>query len=378
MSQPREIEIKGFDPELAGLKPLPIQPDILKKGDRAVPFDSVTPGAFVSDEDDNGPSEGALRDLEGMGDELSSERSRKDLLERLPPEDPFRLYLNEIGKFPLLSTREEVELAKAVKKGNEAQSLGPDMAQEHQAAILEGEAARRCLAEGNLRLVVYVARKYTGKGLDLLDLIQEGNIGLITKAVPKFDWERGYKFSTYATWWIRQGITRAIVDKGRAIRIPMHMSETISAFSKEARRLENALGYKPTTMELAEILGMTEERVRELKGYMVEPVSLDIPVGEEGKETLGAFIQDNGETTEEIGDRKFMGIALREVLNGLPPNQRRILQLRFGLEDGRRRTLEEVGREFGVTRERIRQIEKEVLRRLGRPSNAKKLKPFLD
>ena len=273
-------------------------------------------------------------------------------------EDPVRMYLKEIGKVPLLSAEEEVELAKKMETGN-----------------LD---ARKRLAEANLRLVVSIAKRYVGRGMLFLDLIQEGNLGLI-KAVEKFDYRKGYKFSTYATWWIRQAITRAIADQARTIRIPVHMVETINKLIRVQRQLLQELGREPYPEEIAKEMNLPVDRVREIQKISQEPVSLETPIGEEEDSHLGDFIQDdNVPVPAEAAAFTLLKEQLSEVLGTLTDRERKVLELRFGLDDGRARTLEEVGKEFNVTRERIRQIEAKALRKLRHPSRSRKLKDYLD
>ena len=273
-------------------------------------------------------------------------------------EDPVRMYLKEIGKVPLLSADEEVELAKRMSEGD--------------------EAAKKRLAEANLRLVVSIAKRYVGRGMLFLDLIQEGNLGLI-KAVEKFDYQKGFKFSTYATWWIRQAITRAIADQARTIRIPVHMVETINKLIRVSRQLLQELGREPMPEEIAKELDMPVERVREILKISQEPVSLETPIGEEEDSHLGDFIQDdNVPVPADAAAATLLKEQLNEVLDTLTEREQKVLRLRFGMNDGRARTLEEVGKEFDVTRERIRQIEAKALRKLRTPSRSKKLKDFAD
>ena len=289
-------------------------------------------------------------------------------------DDPVRMYLREIGRVPLLTAEEEVALAKRMERGKlERQKPCPNFR-----LIDDGEEAQRRLTEANLRLVVSVAKKYIGRGMSLLDLIQEGNIGLI-RAVEKFDYKKGYKFSTYATWWIRQAITRAIADQARTIRIPVHMVETINRLIRISRRLLQDLGREPTSEEIAAEMQITPEKVREIIKVSQEPVSLETPIGEEEDSHLGDFIEDQGALAPaEAASHQLLKEQVESVLGGLSERERKVLQLRFGLDDGRSRTLEEVGREFKVTRERIRQIEAKALRKLRHPSRSRKLKDYLE
>lgn len=271
--------------------------------------------------------------------------------------DPVRQYLRDIGKVPLLNATQEVELAKRAEK--------------------DEEKAKHQLISANLRLVVSIAKKYVGRGMSLLDLIEEGNIGLM-RAVEKYDWRRGYKFSTYATWWIRQAITRAIADQARTIRIPVHMVETINRFNRTQRRLMQELGREPSPEEVAEVLGIDPTKAREIIKVSQEPTSLATPVGDEDDSQLGDFIPDEKSNPEGSATLELLKDQLDEVLDSLSPREKRVLQLRFGLEDGKQRTLEEVGKEFGVTRERIRQIEAKAIRKLKHPTRAKKLRDYLE
>ena len=309
-------------------------------------------------------------------------------------DDPVRMYLKEIGKVPLLSPDEEINLAQAMSAGNEAdrhlaevkrqQEEGePVTATAEEIAAWEkdykaGEKAKQKLAEANLRLVVSIAKRYVGRGMLFLDLIQEGNLGLI-KAVEKFDYTKGYKFSTYATWWIRQAITRAIADQARTIRIPVHMVETINKVIRVSRQLLQELGHDPSPNEIAAEMNMPVEKVREILKIAQEPVSLETPIGEEEDSHLGDFIPDEGASEpSEAASFTLLKEQLMDVLSTLTPREEKVLKLRFGIEDGRTRTLEEVGKEFNVTRERIRQIEAKALRKLRHPSRSKKLKDFLN
>jgi RNA polymerase primary sigma factor len=291
-------------------------------------------------------------------------------------DDPVRMYLREIGRVPLLSAEEEVALARRMERGN--QEKQKPVAQRNRRLVFEGEEAQRRLAEANLRLVVSVAKKYIGRGMSLLDLIQEGNIGLL-RAVEKFDYTKGYKFSTYATWWIRQAITRAIADQARTIRIPVHMVETINRLIRTSRRLLQELGREPTCEEIAQDMQVSPEKVREIIKVSQEPVSLETPVGEEDDSHLGDFIEDHSAPAPaDAANHQLLKEQVEDVLTALSERERKVLQLRFGLDDGRSRTLEEVGREFRVTRERIRQIEAKALRKLRQPSRARRLKDYLD
>ena len=312
----------------------------------------------------------ALNDFDGLddqdddflkGDDEDEEEvdlNAINLLEGIGTEDPVRMYLKEIGTVPLLSAEEELNLAKRKSEGD--------------------QHAKDRLIEANLRLVVSIAKRYTGRGMSFLDLVQEGNLGLI-KGVEKFDYTKGYKLSTYATWWIRQSVTRALADQARTIRVPVHMVETINKMSKMQRKLTLELGYEPSVAELASALEMTEEKVMEIMQIAREPASLETPIGEEDDSNLGDFVADNNITTPE---ENVESVMLREhidtLLQDLKERERQVIILRFGLEDGHPRTLEEVGKEFNVTRERIRQIEAKALRKLRHPSRSKKLRDFLN
>jgi len=275
-------------------------------------------------------------------------------------DDPVRLYLKEIGKYPLLTTEEEIALAKQIAEGT------PE----------EQAAAKKKLSEANLRLVVSIAKRYVGRGMQFLDLIQEGNLGLI-KAAEKFDYTKGYKFSTYATWWVRQAITRAIADQARTIRIPVHMVETIDKLIRVNRQLAQELGRDPTPAEIAKEMGISESKVREIIKIAQEPVSLETPIGEEEDSHLGDFIEDeNAPAPAEVASNAMMREQLQEVLHTLTPREEKVIRLRFGLEDGQAHTLEEVGKEFNVTRERIRQIEAKALRKIRHPGRSKKLRDY--
>ena len=309
-------------------------------------------------------------------------------------DDPVRMYLKEIGKVPLLNPDEEIVLAQAMAAGAEAKARLDELQEQREAgetpavtpeeeaelrkAFKKGESAKQKLAEANLRLVVSIAKRYVGRGMLFLDLIQEGNLGLI-KAVEKFDYTKGYKFSTYATWWIRQAITRAIADQARTIRIPVHMVETINKVIRVSRQLLQELGHDPSPNEIAKEMNMPVDKVREILKIAQEPVSLETPIGEEEDSHLGDFIPDEGASEpSEAASFTLLKEQLMDVLSTLTPREEKVLKLRFGIEDGRTRTLEEVGKEFNVTRERIRQIEAKALRKLRHPSRSKKLKDFLN
>ena len=318
-------------------------------------FDSVldtfeTLGISVTKEE---VEDAALPTTQELEEDLSL-----DMPEGISIDDPVRMYLKEIGRVPLLSAEEEIEIARRMEEGD--------------------VEAKRKLAEANLRLVVSIAKRYVGRGMLFLDLIQEGNLGLI-KAVDKFDYRKGYKFSTYATWWIRQAITRAIADQARTIRIPVHMVETINKLIRVSRQLLQEYGREPTQEEIARAMGISEAKVREITKIAQEPVSLETPIGEEEDSHLGDFLQDDdAPAPAEAASHALMREQLWEVLDTLTPREEKVLRLRFGLDDGHQRTLEEVGKEFNVTRERIRQIEAKALRKLRHPSRAKKLKDYLE
>ena len=341
-----------------------------------------------------------LGDAEPAAEEIADVEEEElvdpnSLVNNFSIDDPVRMYLKEIGKVPLLSPDEEIVLAQALTAGNiatekladlearrEAGEPTDDVTAEQEAAwrndLKEGEKAKQKLAEANLRLVVSIAKRYVGRGMLFLDLIQEGNLGLI-KAVEKFDYTKGFKFSTYATWWIRQAITRAIADQARTIRIPVHMVETINKVIRVSRQLLQELGHDPSPNEIAAEMNMPVEKVREILKIAQEPVSLETPIGEEEDSHLGDFIPDEGASEpSEAASFTLLKEQLMDVLSTLTPREEKVLKLRFGIEDGRTRTLEEVGKEFNVTRERIRQIEAKALRKLRHPSRSKKLKDFLN
>ena len=341
-----------------------------------------------------------LGDAEPAAEEIADVEEEElvdpnSLVNNFSIDDPVRMYLKEIGKVPLLSPDEEIVLAQALTAGNiatekladlearrEAGEPTDDVTAEQEAAwqndLKSGEKAKQKLAEANLRLVVSIAKRYVGRGMLFLDLIQEGNLGLI-KAVEKFDYTKGFKFSTYATWWIRQAITRAIADQARTIRIPVHMVETINKVIRVSRQLLQELGHDPSPNEIAAEMNMPVEKVREILKIAQEPVSLETPIGEEEDSHLGDFIPDEGASEpSEAASFTLLKEQLMDVLSTLTPREEKVLKLRFGIEDGRTRTLEEVGKEFNVTRERIRQIEAKALRKLRHPSRSKKLKDFLN
>lgn len=312
-------------------------------------------GAVVGDEfDDEEPDIEDLKEVE----EIKIEDVNANTLEGVNVNDPVRMYLREIGKIPLLTYEEEIDLAKRILEGD--------------------DEAKKKLAESNLRLVVSIAKKYVGRGMLFLDLIQEGNMGLI-KAVEKFDYTKGFKFSTYATWWIRQAITRAIADQARTIRIPVHMVETINKLIRISRHLLQQMGREPTPEEIAKEMELPVEKVMEIQKIAQDPVSLETPIGEEDDSHLGDFIQDDDSPApQDSAAYTMLREQLEEVMNTLTPREAKVLKLRFGLEDGKARTLEEVGKEFDVTRERIRQIEAKALRKLRHPSRSKKLRDYME
>ncbi len=314
-----------------------------------------TKGIEIIDDSNSGDQQDDDVDPDDKEEEVEIDLS---VPEGISIDDPVRMYLKEIGRVPLLTAEEEVALAKRMQEGD--------------------EVAQKRLAEANLRLVVSIAKRYVGRGMLFLDLIQEGNLGLI-KAVEKFDYTKGYKFSTYATWWIRQAITRAIADQARTIRIPVHMVETINKLIRVSRQLLQQLGREPAPEEIAKEMEITVERVREIMKIAQEPVSLETPIGEEEDSHLGDFIEDqDAPAPADAASFMLLKEQLEEVLDTLTPREEKVLRLRFGLDDGRARTLEEVGQNFGVTRERIRQIEAKALRKLRHPSRSRKLKDFLD
>ena len=321
-------------------------------------------------------------------DDEARRRARReaDMAAKAPPNDPVRMYLKEIGKVALLTAQEEVDLAKRIEAGllaedrleREASKLSPEQVRELQWYSHDGARAKRHLVEANLRLVVSIAKRYVGRGMAFLDLIQEGNLGLI-RAVEKFDYAKGFKFSTYATWWIRQAITRAIADQARTIRIPVHMVETINKLVRIQRQLLQDLGRDPTAEEIGRQMEMTPERVREIQKISQEPVSLESPVGEEDDSNLGDFIEDSEAVIPlERASFRLLQEQLESVLHTLSTREKEVIRLRFGLVDGQPRTLEEVGRKFGVTRERIRQIESKTLSKLRHPSRSQKLRDYLE
>jgi RNA polymerase primary sigma factor len=351
---------------------------------RSVTWDEVNAIFENSEEESNSEKmDDVLAELETLGiavvDEQTKEEKREAAEEDdsipagLSLDDPVRMYLKEIGRVPLLSMEDEKTLAMAIERGElEAAKNGSA----DSVIMVEGEQAKRQLTEANLRLVVSIAKKYVGRGMLFLDLIQEGNLGLI-RAVEKFDYRKGYKFSTYATWWIRQAITRALADQARTIRIPVHMVETINRLIKISRQLLQELGRDPSVEEIATEMGLTPEKVREVIKISQEPISLETPIGEEEDSHLGDFIEDQEAVAPaEAASVMLLKEKMADVLKNLTERERKVLVLRFGLEDGHQRTLEEVGQEFGVTRERIRQIEAKALRKLRHPSRGKALKDY--
>ena len=316
-------------------------------------------GISLSNDDDVefGDEEPNLEDLDSIEEITTEELKVDDNLEGIKIDDPVRMYLREIGKIPLLTYDQELDLAKKILEGN--------------------EDAKKKLTESNLRLVVSIAKKYIGRGMSFLDLIQEGNMGLI-KAVEKFDYTKGYKFSTYATWWIRQAITRSIADQARTIRIPVHMVETINRLLRTSRHLLQQNGREPTPEELAAEMDMPVERVVEIQKIAQDPVSLETPIGEENDSHLGDFIKDDDTPSpQDAASETMLREQLNDIMKTLTPREAKVLRLRFGLDDGKARTLEEVGKTFHVTRERIRQIEAKALRKLRHPSRSKKLREYM-
>lgn len=313
------------------------------------------------DEEADAPDDLAMRDESDEIDNSDPAEFEEEVSKGLSSDDPVRMYLREIGRIPLLTADQEIELARSIEMGGS-----------------DGAIAKRKLVQANLRLVVSIAKKYVGRGMLFLDLIQEGNLGLI-RAAEKFDYERGYKFSTYATWWIRQAITRAIADQARTIRIPVHMVETINKLKKITRKLAQDKGRKPTEEEIAESMEISVSKLREIVKVAQEPISLETPIGKEEDSKLGDFIEDKeAETPASSVTQELLREDIIEVMAGLSPRERDVLRLRFGLDDGRTRTLEEVGQLFGVTRERIRQIEAKALRKLRHPNRSRRLREYID
>ena len=336
--------------------------DILEQAGIEIDVSDVLDLIGSADMDNPTLSEMQAIEDEGLPEDLETPEALPEDVETAKLDDPVRMYLKEIGRIKLLSPEEEQEVARAMAEGDEKTR----------------EAARKRMSEANLRLVVSIAKRYVGRGMQLLDLIQEGNLGLM-KAVEKFDYTKGYKFSTYATWWIRQSITRAIADQARTIRIPVHMVETINKVKKVSSQLLHTSGHEPTAEEISDELDMPVDKVREIMRVAQEPVSLETPIGEEEDSHLGDFIpDDDAPAPADAASHTLLRETLGDVLDSLTPREEKVLRLRFGLEDGRSRTLEEVGKEFNVTRERIRQIEAKALRKLRHPSRSKKLKDFLD
>ena len=336
--------------------------DILEQAGIEIDVSDVLDLIGSADMDNPTLSEMQAIEDEGLPEDLETPEALPEDVETAKLDDPVRMYLKEIGRIKLLSPEEEQEVARAMAEGDEKTR----------------EAARKRMSEANLRLVVSIAKRYVGRGMQLLDLIQEGNLGLM-KAVEKFDYTKGYKFSTYATWWIRQSITRAIADQARTIRIPVHMVETINKVIRVSRQLLQELGHDPSAEEIAAEMNMPVDKVRDILKIAQEPVSLETPIGEEEDSHLGDFIPDeDASEPSEAASFSLLKEQLMEVLDTLTPREKKVLELRFGIVDGRTRTLEEVGKEFNVTRERIRQIEAKALRKLRHPSRSKKLRDFLN
>ncbi len=364
-AEPDDLTVSDEDSRFGGL---------FKIQDEPMAIDSLDPSkhiwSVVGTQDDTGTTGGHKWDelREGLGVLTGDVESNLD--------DPVRMYLREIGRVPLLSAAQEVALAKRIERGKLERQRS--LREQNIGVVCDAEEAQRQLTEANLRLVVSVAKKYIGRGMSLLDLIQEGNIGLI-RAVEKFDYTKGYKFSTYATWWIRQAITRAIADQARTIRIPVHMVETINRLVRISRRLLQEMGREPTSEEIAQEMQISPEKVREIIKVSQEPVSLETPIGEEDDSHLGDFIEDHGALAPaEAASHQILKEQVKQALGSLTQREQEVLRLRFGLDDGRSRTLEEVGKEFKVTRERIRQIEAKALRKLRHPSRSRRLKDYLD
>jgi len=322
-------------------------------------------------------------ELEAEEAEVAPEAEEEVDLSEIGVDDTVSLYLKEISRVPLLTGEQEVDLAQRIEAGQDAQArlargeYDPDEKEALEALVQDGERARKHLIEANFRLVVSIAKKYVGRGVSFLDLIQEGNIGLI-RAVEKFDWRRGYKFSTYSTWWIRQAITRAIADQGRTIRVPVHMTERINKVMRAQRKLVQDLGREPTPEEIAQEMDTTPDQIERIMKISERPLSLEMPVGEEQDSALGDFIEDElSLMPNEVASNELLRRQVEEVLSTLSPREARVLQMRFGLKDGHTHTLEEVGRRFGVTRERVRQIEAKALRKLRHPSRSRRLRDYL-
>ncbi|MBV8262797.1 MAG: RNA polymerase sigma factor RpoD [Candidatus Eremiobacteraeota bacterium] len=370
---------------------------LIEKGKKrgSLTYDEIAAISAAFDEDDPEKGNELVEEIMGQGIDITEmpeggaedkddqaeavEEPPEDLtfVPSVPPDDPVRMYLKEIGRVPLLGMAQEQELAKAIELAEEERERARNNGGQQNLAVVEaGDAAKRDLTEANLRLVVSIAKKYVGRGMLFLDLIQEGNLGLI-RAVEKFDYKKGYKFSTYATWWIRQAITRALADQARTIRIPVHMVETINRLVKISRQLLQELGRDPSVEEIAKEMSLSPDKVREVMKIAQEPISLETPIGEEEDSHLGDFIEDpEAVAPAEAASVTMLKNKMGEVLKNLTERERKVLVLRFGLEDGHQRTLEEVGQEFGVTRERIRQIEAKALRKLRHPSRGKALKDY--
>ena len=371
-------EAQASDPPVATLDDLKKRLILKGKASGTLTYDEINSACEALDDYNPDVMDDLMEEIRTAGIEIVDEQKKeeKDLTEipdTLSLDDPVRMYLKEIGRVALLTMEQERNYAMRIEAG-ENERLRNGTADS--LMILDGEEAKRQLTEANLRLVVSIAKKYVGRGMLFLDLIQEGNLGLI-RAVEKFDYRKGYKFSTYATWWIRQAITRALADQARTIRIPVHMVETINRLIKTSRQLLQELGREPTVDEIAETMGLTPEKVREVMKISQEPISLETPIGEEEDSHLGDFIEDQEAIAPaEAASVMLLKEKMQDVLQNLTDRERKVLELRFGLIDGHQRTLEEVGQEFGVTRERIRQIEAKALRKLRHPSRGKALKDY--
>ncbi len=392
---PSEATLENGQPAAPALAREAAVKALIEKGKKrgSLTYDEIAAISAAYDEDDPEKGNELVEEIMGQGIEITEmpdaaepEKDEPEVVEApedlsLVPgvalDDPVRMYLKEIGRVPLLGMAQEQDLAKTIERAEEEiERAKQDGAAPNVAIVDAGDAAKRDLTEANLRLVVSIAKKYVGRGMQFLDLIQEGNLGLI-RAVEKFEYRKGYKFSTYATWWIRQAITRALADQARTIRIPVHMVETINRLVKISRQLLQELGRDPSVEEIAKEMGLSPDKVREVMKIAQEPISLETPIGEEEDSHLGDFIEDpEAVAPAEAASVTMLKQKMGDVLRNLTERERKVLVLRFGLEDGHQRTLEEVGQEFGVTRERIRQIEAKALRKLRHPSRGKALKDY--